>query len=215
MVSKVETRDLLRGLQGNYLRAVVGAMKTTPTEALEVALYQAPLDLAAIETAELNAYRLKCQGEWRNAGSGHTKLAFLQKYSYILNQDRILKKYQLVKSYKIRIPTRQDWQEPETIIDHNVDHWYTDGSGIQNCFGAGIYGPSYDYRESIPMGSLSTVFFAEVMAILRCAKLLLTKNLTRRRVHICSDSRAAIAALAKTTTKFFGLGVYASARKTK
>ena len=39
----------------NYLRAAVGAMKTTPTEALEVALYQAPLDLAAIETAGLTA----------------------------------------------------------------------------------------------------------------------------------------------------------------
>jgi hypothetical protein len=128
-------------------------MKTTPTEVLEVALYQAPLDLVAIETVELTAYRLKCQGEWRNVVSGHTKLTFLQKYPYTLNQDRILKKYQLVKSYKIRIPTRQVWQEPETIIDQNVDHWYTDGSGIQNCFGAGIYGPSYDYRESIPLGS--------------------------------------------------------------
>jgi ribonuclease HI len=201
LVNRVEIRNLLRSLQGNYLRAVVGAMKTTPTEALEVALYQAPLDLFAIETAGLTAYRLKCQGEWRNAGSGHTKLAFRQKYPYTLNQDRILKKYQQVKSYKIRIPTRQDWQEPETIIDHKVDHWYTDGSGIQNCFGAGIYGPSYDYRESIPMGSLSMVFSAEVMAVLRCAELLLTKNLTRRRIHICCDSRAAIAALAKTTTE--------------
>jgi hypothetical protein len=76
-----------------------------------------------------------------------------------------------------------------------------DRSGIQNCFGAGIYGPPYYYWESIPMGSLSTVFSAEVMAILRCAELLLTKNLTRRRVHICSDSTAAIAALAKTTTE--------------
>jgi hypothetical protein len=81
-------------------------MKTTPTEALEVALYQDPLDLAAIENAGLTAYRLKCQGEWRNVGSGHAKLAFLQYYPYTLNQDRILKKYQLVKSYKIRIPTR-------------------------------------------------------------------------------------------------------------
>jgi ribonuclease HI len=141
------------------------------------------------------------QGEWSNTGLGHTKLEFLQNYPYTLKQDRILKKYQLVKSYKIRIPTRQDWQKPEKIIDHNVDHWFTDGSGIQNCFGAGIYGPSCNYRESIPMGSLSTVFSAEVMAILRCTKLLLTKNLTRRRIHICSDSRAAIAALAKTTTE--------------
>jgi hypothetical protein len=77
-------------------------------EALEVALYQTPLELAAIETAGLTAYRLKCQGELRNAGLSHTKLEFLQKCPYTLNQDRILKKYQLVKSYKIRIPTRQD-----------------------------------------------------------------------------------------------------------
>jgi hypothetical protein len=76
----------------------------------------------------------------------------------------------------IRIPTRQDWQKPEKIIEHNVDLWFTDGSGIQDCFGAGIYGPPYN-RESIPMGSLSTVFSAEVMAILRCTELLLTKNL--------------------------------------
>jgi hypothetical protein len=62
------------------------------------------------------AYRLKCQGEWRNAGSGHTKLAFLQKYPYTLNQDRILKKYQMVKSYKIRIPTRQDWQSQKQSL---------------------------------------------------------------------------------------------------
>jgi hypothetical protein len=57
-------------------------MKTTSMEALEVALYQAPLDLVAIETAGLTAYRLKCQGEWRNAGSGYTELDFLQKYPY-------------------------------------------------------------------------------------------------------------------------------------
>jgi hypothetical protein len=70
-----------------------------------------------------------------------------------------------------------------------------------DCFGAGICGLSCNYRESIPVGSLSTVFSAEGMAILRCTELLLTKHRTRRRIHICSDSRAAIAALAKITTE--------------
>jgi ribonuclease HI len=51
------------------------------------------------------------------------------------------------------------------------------------------------------MGSISTVFSAELMAILSCTELLLTKNLTRRRIHICSDSRAATAALVKTNTE--------------
>jgi len=30
---KVEARNLLKSLQGNYLRAVIGAMKITPMEA--------------------------------------------------------------------------------------------------------------------------------------------------------------------------------------
>jgi len=46
------------------------------------------------------------------------------------------------------------------------------------------------------MGSLPTVFQAEVMAILTCTEHLLPKNVTRR-MHICSESRAAIAALVK------------------
>ena len=51
------------------------------------------------------------------------------------------------------------------------------------------------------MGSLSTEFSAEVMASLVCTETLLTKNLRRSTIHICSDSRAALAALAETTTE--------------
>jgi hypothetical protein len=38
-------------------------MKMTPTDELEVALCQTPLDLATFEAERLTAYRLKCQGE--------------------------------------------------------------------------------------------------------------------------------------------------------
>jgi hypothetical protein len=51
------------------------------------------------------------------------------------------------------------------------------------------------------MGSLSTVFQAEVMPVLRCTELPLTKNVTRTRIHVCSDKWAEIAALAKTITE--------------
>ena len=51
------------------------------------------------------------------------------------------------------------------------------------------------------MGSLSMVFSAEVMATLWCTELLLPNNLIRRRIHICCDSRAVLAALVKTTTE--------------
>jgi hypothetical protein len=72
----------------------------------------------------------------------------------------------------------------------------TDGSEINNRFGAGVYGPRDDQRKSIPMGSLSTVFVAEVMAILKCTEILVSKNVTRTRIRTYSDSRATIAALA-------------------
>jgi hypothetical protein len=51
------------------------------------------------------------------------------------------------------------------------------------------------------MGSFSMVFSAEVMTILRCTELLLPKNLIRRRIHICCDSREVLAAIVKTTTE--------------
>jgi hypothetical protein len=47
-------------------------MKTTPTEALEVALCQTPLDLAAIEAAGISVVKLKGQEEWKDTGLGHT-----------------------------------------------------------------------------------------------------------------------------------------------
>jgi hypothetical protein len=34
----VEAKNLLQSLQGSYLTAAVGSMKTTPTEALEVSV---------------------------------------------------------------------------------------------------------------------------------------------------------------------------------
>jgi hypothetical protein len=53
-----------------------------------------------------------------------------------------------------------------------MDIWFTYRPGINNHFGAGIYGPRDNCRESSHMGSLSAVFSAGVMAILRsCAEL--------------------------------------------
>jgi len=67
---------------------------------------------------------------------------------------------------------------PGKTANQNIDIWYIVGSGISSCFGAGVCGPRVNHRENIPMGCLSTVFQTAVMAILRCAELLLSKNLT-------------------------------------
>jgi len=43
-----------------------------------------------------------------------------------------------------------------------------------------FYGPMDNHRVSIPMGSLSTVFLAEMMAIPRYRELIMSKIMTRR-----------------------------------
>jgi hypothetical protein len=69
-------------------------------------------------------------------------------------------------------------------------------SRINNRFSAGVYGPRDDQRKIIPMVSLSKVFLADVMAILKFTEILMPKNVTRTRIRTYSDSTAAIAALA-------------------
>jgi hypothetical protein len=58
MVSRVELKNLMQSFQGSYRRDVVGSMRTTPIEVLEVALCQTPLDLAVICATALTAYVL-------------------------------------------------------------------------------------------------------------------------------------------------------------
>jgi hypothetical protein len=111
----------------------------------------------------------------------------------------------LIKPFKVWIPTRQYWHTPGKITNPNMAVWFTDRSGISDRFDADVYGPLCNNKESIPMGSLCLVFSAEVIVILRCAELLV-KNMIRRRIHICFDSRTSLAALGKTTTLLFWLG---------
>ena len=120
----------------------------------------------------------------------------------------------MVKQYKVFLPIRESWCKPGKIGNPNVGIWYTEGAGISSGFSEGINGLRDNHRESIPMGSLSTVFQAKVITILRCTELPLTKNVTRTRIHVCSVKMAAITALVKTGTELAWFG-YASARRTK
>lgn len=87
------------------------------------------------------------------------------------------------------------------LLKPGSEVWFTDGSGQNSRFGAGIYGPEREHRESISLGKLSTVFQVEVMTILMCAEILTTVRESKKNIIICSDSRAAIEALIKPYTE--------------
>jgi hypothetical protein len=73
---------------------------------------------------------------------------------------------------------------PGKIVNPNVDIWYMDRSGISRCCGESVYEPRVNRREIITMGSLSTVFQVEVIAILMCTKFLLSKNVMKENVYL-------------------------------
>ncbi|XP_020297379.1 uncharacterized protein LOC109861935 [Pseudomyrmex gracilis] len=157
-VKMTEARNLLRSLQGNYLRAAARTMRTTPTEALEVALCIPPLSQQIVSTAGLTAYRLRCQGEWRQFETGHTKLGFLHKFPFTLKQDRILRIYQMRGS---------PMDLEKTTALEQVSH-------------------------SFPSGGFGYPGMCKTPAL---------KGDYGRRIHIYTDSKAAIGALTKTTTE--------------
>lgn len=196
----METRNLLKSLQGNYLRALVGAMRTTPTEALETALCIPPLDLVIICNAQLTAYRLKCQGEWIERRVGHSNLKIFLNRPFTLKQDRIPRKYQVVKAFKASLPTREDWSKLKPLSHPGTDMWFTDGSGCNGRFGAGVYNRKLNFKASFPLGEWATVFQAEVAAILECVNFQISNEVRRKNIYIFSDNRAAIGALMGTTT---------------
>jgi ribonuclease HI len=73
--------------------------------------------------------------------------------------------------------------------------WYTDGSKTSTSAGAELYGVRGKREESIPLDKYASVFQAEVMAILKCAQILLEEGRKDGRIRICSDSQAALRAL--------------------
>ena len=77
--------------------------------------------------------------------------------------------------------------------------WYTDGSVMENGTGLGVFGPRVKHSEAL--GRNTSIFQAEVAAILRCACLNLSRGYRNKEIAILSDSQAALKALSSTTTQ--------------
>ncbi|XP_020298816.1 uncharacterized protein LOC109863050 [Pseudomyrmex gracilis] len=119
----------------------------------------------------------------------------------LYKQDRISKVRQVDKAVSINLTTKADWKNRNLLNQPSTHAWFTDGSGANGCYGAGIYCPGSNHRKVFSLGKLATVFQAEVLAILECARLLLSRETKTRRINIYTNSKAAIGALAKTTTE--------------
>ncbi|XP_044262788.1 uncharacterized protein LOC123010152 [Tribolium madens] len=124
-------------LQRLICLAITGAMRSTPTAAIEVALCIPPLDMFVEEAALEAAIRLRAAGQWNMKGRAarHTRiLTEASERMPLLNlgTDRAPAKYVFEKPYSIMLTSEEQSTKPDICI-------YTDGSKNNTGSGSGIY----------------------------------------------------------------------------
>ena len=132
------------------------------------------LELVVQSEARMAAHRLWSSGCWSylHPNKGHSSiLKRLQQSDPIFNMgvNDMRPAFNLEPKYRFTMLTREDWTggsgSPPGIKGLI---WYTDGSKMKEGTGAGVFGQSVKRRLSFSPGRYTTVFQAEIYAILAC-----------------------------------------------
>ena len=107
------------------------------------------------------------------------------------------------KNWTLVPPCREQWDQKTTPFPADSLICYTDGSRLEDrgTAGAGIYVGNKGIRESYALGRFTTVFQAEVFAIMKAASNEKVRNASEQIIYICSDSQAALRAAIATRTR--------------
>jgi len=185
--------------------AITGAVRTTPTLALEIIVGLYPLSIHIKQEAMLACYRMITNGQWKQTCCGHTGIkSSLMAHAPLsqMRSDKILPQYIFDKNYTVSIPSKDDWGNHNVELPDDIV-CFTDGSKHRgkNQSGASVYNQTTKQEQVLPLGKHCTVFQAEVYAILACINSLHIEYETS--IAVCSDSQAALKALnsARTTSK--------------
>ena len=102
--------------------------------------------------------------------------------------DKIIPSYTFDNNYVICIPNKDDWLSQIIRIPGEIV-CYTDGSRLQRLdrTGASVLNQTTNLKLTLPLGNYSTVFQAEIYAILACVLSLHSEREVS--IAICSDSK--------------------------
>ncbi|KAJ8915461.1 hypothetical protein NQ315_003224 [Exocentrus adspersus] len=206
-VDRVTVANRLTRAQGLPCLGIMGAMRTTPTAALEVLLGLPPLSTWIVREAMAAFLRIRDAGGWRarRRYEGHAAIALRAEREVPISAMRVNEakdSLRLRKSYSTTFPSREQWKQEGNMFPPGSLVCYTDGSRTRNEYsGAGIYLESSGAQQSYSLGSYASVFQAEVFAILMVAQREDVKNCTEERIFICSDSQAALRAISSPRTR--------------
>ena len=184
------------------------AFPSTPTGALEVLLNVTPINEFILAEAVRGSVRISRAGLWPSKFSNSIKnknhedvcnkvrrdLPLLQMPSDTIQKHKVFK-----RNFECIINERDKAENLESVPEQNTIKVFTDGSKMNGRVGAGYYIELPDNSRTeeavFYLGRHSTVFQAEVFAILKVAEKLLTEKLQNENISILVDSQAAIKAL--------------------
>ncbi|XP_017881064.1 uncharacterized protein LOC108625508 [Ceratina calcarata] len=201
-------KSKLESLQHTALKRVLSAFRYSPTKALEAILATLPIAYRIEEAAIRTAKLLHDGGRWSPIDQGHSTINLIKEtvpnnepHLLMLMEapsDRITPTYHLSNKCKTHIPSRSEWKSKTCTPYSKWITWYTDGSkdeeGNTGC--AWLTGlPLRGSNEYL--GNTTTVYQAEIMALIRCTEYMIHKDIKEVKIVIFTDSQAAIKALSK------------------
>ena len=197
----------LRALQRLACVSITGAMKSTPTAALEVLLGLTPLPMYIENEARKTLCRIHLVLRRRipNIYGKRTQeihdLVKPMKEDWGEYSDTIKPKSIFDKGFRCYIPDRTAWNsDTRSWIEPESVEFYTDGSLMDGLAGAGVYNEHTGEELWASLGKRCSVFQAEIYAILTAANTCLSNGLRNKSIHFHSDSQAAVLALCSCET---------------
>ena len=176
---------------------ITGAMRTTPTAAMEIMLSLPPLHLVVMTEARVATYRMEISEHNVDLGLRTRAINGSPEETTLSMRSDFMKTYRVKRSFDVKIPSKDEWNNNNKLLDKGIGTiWYTDGAKNPQGVGAGIYGgKDQDSQISLILGVHASVFQAEVAAIDWCAKHIVNKGTSNGPVTIVTDSQAALKAI--------------------
>ena len=214
--NKLEEKSLvnkLNRLQRKACLMITNASSSTPTAGMEAILSLRPLHIHLREIALSSYHRMGIQNSWKtqagDSSRGHGKkvMSWAREIpSLSLPTDKLKTKHSCVKQFVTLIQDRKEiLPESGKPLPREEDsvNVFTDGSKTEDRSGAAYLIKSSEVKEQdfFPLGSLTTVFQAETVAISAAAEKLLELGVRGKNIRFFVDSQSAILALEKFTTK--------------
>ena len=194
-LDKAYLHQTVRKVQRQAAIAITGALRTTPSDALDVLLHLPPVDLLAQELAANCAVRLRANSIFKCHHEGHSTI--LDRVGCPnLSTDYCTSVQVLLRNFEVLIPTRDNWAS--SPLDEGLEDaicFFTDGSKLNNQVGFGVFSDKLNLSISIRLPDYCSVFQAEVKAITEVMRWLRSNVITQLEVVIFCDSQAALKAL--------------------